>query len=44
MFILPPYHTTICQGAATIALLRDTPYYRLFPPGAHSDSMLSLYT
>ena len=44
MFILPPYHTTISQGAATIALLCDTPYYRMCPPGAHFDSMNSLYT
>ena len=44
MFILPPYHTTIRRGAATIALLRNTPYCRLCPPGAHSDSMNSLYT
>ena len=44
MFILPPYHTTIRWGAATMTLLRDAPYCRLCPPGAHSDSMNSLYT
>ena len=43
MVILPPYHPTIRRGAATMALLRDAPYCLLFPPGAHSDVMNSLY-
>ena len=43
MVILPPYHTTIRRGAATMALLRDALYRHLCPPGAHSDAVNSLY-
>ena len=43
MVILPPYHTAIRRGAATMALLRDALYRHLCPPGAHSDAVNSLY-